>query len=245
MLQAEILDLKYQRLLTANATRQLTSGLKADFDYSFVVSYGSFEDEEYTMVEKNALLIDLSQKTEDILSNFSATTRNEIRRFDKIKELEFHNSISDRDDFFQFYKNCESDRNWHPVPKSELDNSKVLYVTYNGIPISGMSAYSHCEFMRIGRIFSLRRSFNVPQPNLIFGCAAKRIVFEFIQYAKYNGFKSLDLGGVDLINKQKSGITKFKLSFGGEIVPVIIGRHEKSEFTARKVEIRKMGYDIT
>lgn len=245
MLQAEILGLKYQRSLTINATKEQTAGLKANFDYSFVVSYGAFEDEDYTTVDKNALVINLNQKQEDILSDFSATTRNEIRRFDKIEALKFYDSVTEPEKFFQFYENCELDRNWYPVPRSELDHSVVFYVTYDGTPISGMSAYSNGKFIRIGRIFSLRRSFKVPQSNLIFGCAAKRIVFEFCQYAKANDFESLDLGGVDLINKQKSGITKFKLSFGGEIVPVTIGRYEKPAFSARREEIRKMGYDIT
>ena len=43
----------------------------------------------------------------------------------------------------------------------------------------------------------------------IYGGAAKRLVIEICEYARKNGFKFVDLGGVDLSGNEKSGISEY------------------------------------
>jgi hypothetical protein len=223
----------------------VTAPLKLDFDYSFIVSYGEFLDQEYDIQAKTSLLIDLSSDIDVIISKFNPTTRNEVRRFDKMPEMSFHSSVEKTEELYSFYSTCERARNWFPIPISEFKSSLVFFICHNENPISGMSAYSHGEYIRIGRIFSLRRSTPIKQANLVFGVAGKRLVYEFCKYAKNEGFTYLDLGGVDLISETKSGISQFKLSFGGDLVPVQIGRFQKPAFSDKKMEFQSIGIDIT
>lgn len=246
MLVAQSHGYSYCRLLTDNANESLTKDLKEKFDYSFVVSYGEFSDGEYEMLDKNSAVISLKEGLDAAFSNFRSTNRNEVRRSYKIEGLEFHHEVDDMTQFYEFYAECERDRGWHPEPFEELNNSKIIYASYKGLPISGMSAYTHGNFIRIGRIFSLRRSaVDMEQPNLVYGSAAKRIIYEFCEQSIAQGFSSLDLGGVDLNSNLKSGITGFKLSFGAEVVPVKLGRYSKVGYKKIQQELAEDGLDLT
>lgn len=246
MLKASLLNFKYHRLLVDFADVELTTPLKRDFDYSFIISYGDFTDPEYNIVEKNACLLELEQGMDKLFSNFNHTCRKQIRRTFRLDEFSFHSQPSDFEELYHFYKRCEQERDWYPIPEEELKNSFVNTISYKDRLISGMSCYSSGNTLRLGRIFSRRRDSSWEDvPTSIFSAASRRIVYEFCQLGIQNGFKTLDLGGIDLKNSEKAGIGRFKLSFGAQIVPVKIGRFEKPEFTAQKTAIQKMGYDIT
>jgi hypothetical protein len=245
MLEVEVLGLKYHRLIFDNFSADDTINLKTDYDYSFLVSYGKFNDNSYETVYKNTLMLDLNQGIDTLFSKFKPTVRNEIRRSEKIDGLKFHYTIDNFETFYKFYSDCEHDRGWYPVPETEIKNSIIIYCSYNDVPISGMSGYTHGNKMRIGRIFSVRRSIKMDQPNLVYGAASKRIVFDFCKYAIEKGYESLDLGGVDLNTEAKSGISDFKLSFGGELKNVTIGRYMNAKFKAALPAIKEAGYDIT
>ncbi len=245
MQEAKVFGLKYHRLLLNSVNKQITRELKVNYDYSFIISYGGFQDTEYETIEKNALLLNLNKGIDNLFSEFNATARKQIRRSEKIEGLKFHYSIDNFDPFYKFYTDCEHDRGWFPVPESEIKHSVVIYCSYNEVPISGISGYVHGNRMRLGRIFSVRRSIQMEQPNLIYGCASKRIVFDFCKYGVERGYESLDLGGVDLDIAAKSGISDFKLSFGGELKKVIIGRYMSDKFKSVLPSIKHAGYDIT
>jgi lipid II:glycine glycyltransferase (peptidoglycan interpeptide bridge formation enzyme) len=247
MLDIKTKNVNYHRSILNNVNKIDTEVFKGKFDYSFVISYSNFNDEDYEIQDKNAMLVDLSKDLDYILSNFTSTNRKQVRRSEKLDGLKFHYDIIDFDNFYEFYSNCEQDRNWLPVPKEELIASKIIYASYNDIPISGMTSYIDGNYMRLGRIFSLKRSIAMEQPNLIYGAASKRIVFDFCKMAKELGLVSLDLGGVDLNTTEKSGITEFKMSFGGNLIPVKIGRYTKPGLTYKKLvdDFKKEGLDLT
>lgn len=247
MLRVQLPYIAYHRILIEDTASVNMSALKED-DYSFVVCYGAFDDEDYHTVAKNSCIIDLSKGLDECFSKFHPTSRNEVRRADKITELSFHQSINDFDfdTYYAFHTACEHDRNWFPVPPEELKQSIVFSATYNGELIAGMSCYAHENRIRVGRIFSNKRSKQSEVlTNLVYGVASKKIVYEICKYAASNNYISLDLGGVDLNDPTKAGITKFKLSLGGDVLPVTLARHTSSNFAEAEKVIRANGWDLT
>ena len=238
-------NFKYHRLLVDEFEESNFMNLTSDFDYSFVISYGKFEGKQYQVIDKNAAIIDLADGLEHAFSRFNATARKHIRRFEKIEQLSFHHEIEDKKDFYAFYTDAEKSRNWFPVPNEELFQSLVYYINFEGKPISGMTAYTHGNLMRLGRIFSTRNLSTLENSNLIYGVAAKKLVYEFCKYAIENGYHQLDLGGVDLTSDQKSGITEFKLSFTEKVIPVKIGRWSKTDYPILQQEFLNQGLDLT
>lgn len=247
MLKVKLPYITYHRVLAENVTPEYTVTLKKD-DYSFIVSYGDFSDNDYQVTDKNSCMINLERDIEQVLAGFSPTSRNEVRRADKISELKFHSSLNDFDfdEYYKFHTSCEHDRDWFPVPPEELKQSLVFSATHNGLPIAGMSCYTHGNRIRVGRIYSNKRSKQSEiLTNLVYGVASKRIVFEICKYGIANNFSTLDLGGVDLNTPEKSGITRFKLSLGGEVVPVKLARYTSSKFAEAEKQIKANGWDLT
>lgn len=246
MLKAEILGFKYHRELTHSATPEFTTPLKADYDYSFVISYGGFDDSAYKIIDKNAGIIDLTKGMDHVFGNFNKKNRQHVRGTETNTDLVFTYAIEDFDSYFQFYKRCENERGWFPVPESELRNSLVFSAMFNGQFIAGVTAYTTGKMLRLGRIYSTKRSNDETEiSNAISGASTKRIVFDFCKYGIENGFETLDLGGVDLHDPSKAGITQFKQSFGIEIIPVKIGRYTTPVFDEKEHLIRENGYDLT
>ncbi len=239
--------LTYQRVLTQSATPDMLAYGKQHADYSFVVCYDNkLEDEEYEVLDKNACLFDVSLSDEDIVKAFNATGRNEYRRTFRTPGLAFHVGCEDFEKYYQFYTNCEQARAWYPVPKEELKECLLFTASFDGEYISGMSCYTGENTIRVSRIYSTKRiNNNSAITGTIFGGAAKRLVLEICNYARQHGFKFVDLGGVDLSGNEKSGISEFKLSLGGQIVPVKIGRFMKPGFKEKQKEILAQGFDIT
>lgn len=247
MLEAKINSIRYHRVLTNNFSEHENLHLVKEFDYSFVISYGDFISNSYDVVDKNAVIIKLDKGIDSVFSKFNSTARKHTRRFEKLDELTFHKDIPNKIDFYNFYTECEHSRDWKPVPEDEIFNSIIFYVCHNGIPISGISAYTCENKIRLGRIFSLRNKTGIDKANLVFGVAAKKIIYEFCVFGVENNFDSLDLGGIDVTSDQKSGITDFKLSFSDNIVPVKIGRFVKAPDSYLKIqtEISSSGLDLT
>lgn len=247
MLTASIFELNYCRLLTETLSAQDATVLTSQFDYTFAVCYGTCHAAGFETIQKTACLIDLGKGLDYAFAQFHATSRNEVRRALKMQQLTFETGIlQDFSSYFEFYKTCENARNWIPIPETELRNSMVITACFEEKPISGMSAYTHEGRLRIGRIFSLKRQNDDPRlNNLVFGCAAKHIVYAYCRYASEHGYHTVDLGGIDLNDPAKAGITRFKLSLGGKVWPVTIARHSNDRFKTQAPLIRDAGYDIT
>ena len=244
MLEVTVDNFKYHRILLDNVTHGDTKVLKDNYDYSFVISYGDFNDNEYEIVEKKAAIIELSIGIDKLFYDFSSTCRKHIRRTKKIPEFNFTMEIDDFSLFYEFYKRCELERGWYPVPINELKNSIIFTCKYEGQYICGISAYIDDKKIRLGRIFTKRKS-NMEIPTKYFSWGSRRIVYEFCQYGINRKYQLLDLGGIDLDDNRKSGIKDFKLSFGSKVVPVNIGRYIKPGSEAKKLQLEESGYDIT
>jgi hypothetical protein len=247
MLSIEHNKIKYHRIVTDNFYEDKNEELLKNFNYSFVISYGDFVSKSYDVVDKNAVIIKLDKGIDSVFSKFHAKVRTHTRRFEKLDELTFHKKIPNKTDFYDFYTECEHSRGWKPVPEDEIFKSIIFYVCHNGIPISGISAYTCENKIRLGRIFSLRNTTDIDKANLVFGVAAKKIIYEFCVFGVENNFDSLDLGGIDLTSDKKSGVTYFKLSFSDNIVPVKIGRFVKApdSYSKMKKEFSSSGLDLT
>ena len=247
MLEASVIGLKYHRLLYDEHMEISIDVLPEQFDYSFIVAYSNFNHPRYQVIPKKSCMIDLSDGIESTFSKFHATTRNEIRRSDKIDGLKFvFGYQNDFDTFYQFHKTCEEERGWYPTPPDEIRNSLLFAATYDGELISGISCYSNNSRIRVGRIFSRKRGkMSERLNNLVYGCAAKRIVFNICEYAINHGIQQLDLGGIDLVDPLKAGIAKFKLSFGSTEEPVLLARYASPLFLSKEQDIRAAGLDLT
>lgn len=246
MLTVGLLGMRYHRTILETVTPEISKPLKEGFDYSFIVSMGEFIDPAYSVVDKKSCLIDLSKDIDAIISGFNSTSRNEYRRSERTDGLEFHSQVGDFEEYYRFYSACEHDRDWFPVPPAELAESMVFSASYRGHLVSGMSCYGNEKRLRVGRIYSNKRSKKSETlNNTLYGSAAKRIVVEICKYGIERGYESLDLGGVDLSPGSKSGITQFKLSLGGEIVDVKLGRYMTEPFLKMLPTIKEMGWDIT
>jgi hypothetical protein len=248
MLRSEILGLKYHRVLANSVTHEFTAQLKANYDYSFIVSYDRvFDDQSYDVIEKNAYIIDVTKTEEEIIAGFNRTGRKELRRTYHTDGLDFHFGYTDFTEYYEFYKACEHARGWLPVPETELENCLLFTATFEGEYIRGMSCYAGgAETIRGARNYSNKRvNTNRALTGSLYGAAARRLVLNITNYARENGFSKVDLGGVDLESPSKAGISNFKLSLGGKIIPVKLGRYSTPAFDAKRAQIREMGYDIT
>lgn len=247
MLSINYNGLQYRRILTQHATPEILEACKQEADYSFVVCYENvLEDADFEVLDKNACLFDLSLSDEDMVKAFNATGRNEYRRTFRTPGLEFHVGCDDIESYYAFYAKSEHARAWYPVPKEELSECLLFTASFEGDYISGMSCYTGEDTVRVSRIYSTKRINTNPAINgTMYGGAAKRLVLEICKYAREHGFKFVDLGGVDLSGNEKSGISEFKLSLGGRIVPVKIGRYMKPGFKEKQKEILEKGFDIT
>lgn len=56
MLSASVLGLKYHRIILESVNKEITKDLKTNFDYSFIVCMGDFDDDDYEFVEKKIQL---------------------------------------------------------------------------------------------------------------------------------------------------------------------------------------------
>jgi hypothetical protein len=247
MLEVNYDSVRYARLLTNSVGVDVTKQLKENFDYIFIVSYDErIEDNSFEILNKNACLFDASLTEDELVQKFNSTGRNEYRRTYRTEGLDFHFGISDIDSYYIFYSTCEHARSWYPVPKIELQRCLIFTASFQGEFISGMSCYTGNDTIRVSRIYSNKRINSNPQVNgTMYGGAAKRLVVEICKYAKNHGLKWVDLGGVDLSSNEKSGISEFKKSLGGHIVPVKIGRYMTPEFIQKQKEYLEKGIDIT
>lgn len=238
--------LRCHRTLLSSVLPTDTAKLKGD-DYSFVVAYDAFQDDDYDVEPKSSAMIDLSDGLDAAFAGFSATSRNEVRGSHRLSDLSLHTGFDEIgfDEQYSFHAACEHERNWIPVAPGELAESIVFAATHAGSLIAGVTAYRHGHRLRIARIYSSKRSqLSDVLTNRVYGCAQKRLIYEVCAYGASDGVRRLDLGGVDPDDPAKAGIARFKASFGPTIEPVFVGRYRSTELRAKAATIRGRGWDI-
>lgn len=215
-------------------------------DYLFTIDYLRQNLDGMAILEKNAAIIQLDGSLEQVFSKFHSTCRKHVRRSFRNPDLVFHETIPDWDAYYEFHCSCEAERGWYPVPKEELQASTCFLSSFDGLPLAGISYYSCEEGIRLGRIFSRRRSDDLNHiPSSVFSSASRRIVYEICRIGIEQQLQFVDLGGIDLNDPSKSGIATFKLYFGSEVKPVQIGRWETDSFGQFRKEISAKKIDIT
>ena len=214
-------------------------------DYLFFVDYLNQNLIDKNLFLKNSAIISLDSNIDDFLANCHDTCRNEIRRTFREEKFSLSNKVKDWNMFYEFYKNCEYARGWMPSPIEELQASKCFQASFDGQLLSGMSCYYNETHVRVNKIFSMRKSKKTSYiPSVIFSAASRRIVFEIYRWAIDNGLKFLDLGGIDLKDSSKTGVSKFKQSFGIQVEPVQIGKIMTPEFRVFVNDLHSKKLDI-
>lgn len=220
-----------------------------DANYAFLVCHGelTIENTEWLTDSKTSGVIQVLADEEEQILTYQATCRNEVRRSYKIDDFSIEINNTPQDELFAFHKTCESLRGWIPVPPEELAASRTIAVRFKDELIAGMSAYGSQDILRIGRIFSLRKSTKYQDlQQVIFSSASRRVIHEFTRLANREGFTRIDLGGIVIDGAgKKSGITEFKMSFGSEVQPVTLIRHKGEGFNALEKHFRTHQFDLT
>ena len=165
---------------------------------------------------KKTSVIDLNPVEDEIFSKFSDTTRNEIRRTYKLPSLKFLFNIN-RLEVYKLYKKFEYAQKRVPFPKSDMENCLSFSAYLDGEIISGVYVDTGGDDLRIRYIFSKRLETDNLEMYKNISNANRRLVWEICLWGKKNNFKSLDMATVNLTDKSKEGIVKFKMSFGGEL----------------------------
>ena len=215
----------YARIFCDRLSNSMAKNLKQNFDYVYVVAYKDIEDAEFEIIEKKSAVIPLSDNIDNVFSKFHSTTRNEIRKSLKNISILVESNIKDWNKFYNFHKNCEKDRGWIPAPLDELKKSIIVSIKYLGDYIAAFSCYEGEGMLRVDRIFSARKSSKFEKlRSVIFSSSSRRIVYELCKIGIGKECRFLDLGGVDLNDPVKRGISEFKMKFGSQIIPVKIGR---------------------
>ncbi|HMR88665.1 MAG TPA: hypothetical protein PKD51_10950 [Saprospiraceae bacterium] len=235
---------KYYRDVWKSYDQLKVQDLKENYLYGFIVLYS--ENKINGGIFKETAIINTDCDLDQIKSRFSATCRNEINKSFKIDSLEIKFIDSDIDEAYNFHRICEEERSWKPIPFEEFKSSIVLIAKYNSKLVSGISCYTNDGVMRIGRIFSSRRSLSfLDIPKSLISSINRRVIFEGIAYAKSKGCDLFDLGGIDLNDPIKSGISNFKLSFNPHIKKVQLVRITGYNYEVLEQFIAQKNLDIT
>lgn len=156
------------------------------------------------------------QDLESIYRKFNDTTRNEIHKTEKMQEFRFLLSNKNNASIYGLYSDFEK-RGGRPVRKKEYFKESIFAGAYfQDKLIAAIIAYDAKPYIRINAIVSADKQ--VFSERKYISYATRRLVWEFVGFGKERGYQWIDLGGVNLIEKEKSGIAAFKMSFGGELV---------------------------
>lgn len=245
MLEVSFDGFKYAKLVTEKIDASEANKLKERFDYVNIVSYGKADLKDFSVILRKDAVIDLSKGAEKIFANFNSTTRNHIRRAEKIKDLEFIHLDNNIEEVYELQKEFDFGRGWAPRPREEIIKSKIFSAYFKKKLISAVVLYEHGAILRISKIFSKRLSLKTDSLKALLGYAGKRLIFEVCKYGKENNYEILDLGGINLNEPEKSGIARFKQNFGIEIKDVYIYRHETAEFKNFRETQKEKGTDVS
>lgn len=244
MLTVNFFCWSYCQLLADSLEDQEVAKLKREFNYILAVIYGSTIPVGFRADVRQSSIINLRVGLDKVWEKFRHNTRNEIRRAEDNTRLSFVNLDPNVDRIYAAYSDFERRRNWIPVPRQEIKNSFIFSAYYDHKVIAGITCFAHGDSMRVGKIFSVRHSEREKVDRVVIGQATRKLVWEICKYAESLGYRFLDLGGVNFTDPIKVGISQFKQSFGGDVVPVYICRYGSKSFYLLRKLMRYFGKDI-
>ncbi len=184
--------------------------------YSYItgLSYNKFDfGPEVKIKNKKTIVISVKNlSAEDFLWQSSETTRNEIRRTFKMPELFFRVPCEDAETIYRLYSDFEKEGGRIVRSKDYFQKSLLAGAYLDDRLIAAIICYDASPVLRINAIVSLRHDESIRK---YISFATRRLIFELFQYGSQKKYESLDLGGINVTEKEKLGITAFKRSFGG------------------------------
>ena len=224
-----IWGLKYSRFLAHDIDLAFLKKEQMSYSYIVIFSYQKFQLDGFRLIKiQPTPIIDLAPSLEAIFSGFRKTTRNEIRKTEKMPDLKFEISRRGLDDYFRFYKQIKIQDGARPDIKREFKNCLFANAYLDNQLIASMSFSDNGRCLRCKHVASLRKAMG--SESKIAGYAGRRLIWEVLKYGKNNGYQKLDLGGVTPGDPSKAGIFAFKTSFGGTIEDSYIYAYETKLF---------------
>jgi lipid II:glycine glycyltransferase (peptidoglycan interpeptide bridge formation enzyme) len=218
-----MLKIKYKNLITLKWFYKNCSVI----DILLPVIYKQFRNKPCKFFIKSDFytkIIDISKPTEEIFGNFRSTTRNEIKKGERLG-MQF-SLCKNLDKFREFYNKFAEAKNLKYLNKDSLEIYKN-YLLITTISLNGETLVMHAYLLdeddkRVRLLYSanLFRKEDDKNKRKLIGIANRTLHFYDIKYFKELGFKHYDLGGyafktTDPVLKK---INYFKDSFGGELV---------------------------
>lgn len=170
--------------------------------------------------------LDLNQETDTIFANFSK----QIRQQYKIAENEGTTASFNKKnipEFVIFFNDFASRKNTDLVSNRRIEemgkNLQISYAHYNGQILAAHSYLVDTELGIVRHHHSATKRLDDSYDKNLIGRANKYLTVKNIEYYKQQGLKVFDFGGYVLDTKDESlaGINKYKLLFGGKVVPSI------------------------
>lgn len=198
--------------------------------YSSIVaiSYGKLDEnflslythkKNFKIRVKPITRIDLRLSEEEIFKKFNDTAKKHVRRTFKNNELVFGHIIHPTGESYAVYADFEYSQGRVPMSEKEFKTYRLFNAAYRGKEISGISLVESHPYVRTITIYSKRLATDDKETYKIIAQATRRIVYEICLWAKKEGFTMFDLGSINVVDPAKAGITDFKLSFGGDVMP--------------------------
>jgi lipid II:glycine glycyltransferase (peptidoglycan interpeptide bridge formation enzyme) len=189
------------------------------FDMVIALSYKNFGPMTGVSVrEKTTALIDLLPDSLEIFKKFHDTTRNEINKTYKNDLLTIYREDVNKLPAYKMYSIFERSQGRRPLPMSEFCRFKLFSAYYKDEIISAITIIESGDRLRIRSIFSKRLAVMDKEVMKIISNASRRLMWEICQWGKDAGYQSLDLASVNFVNPRTASITKFKMSFGGQVI---------------------------
>jgi hypothetical protein len=175
-------------------------------------------------VEKDSYTLhsDLSLTNDEILTKFSSTIRNEIKRSER--EGCVFNSSESKENFIIIYNDFASQREITGLTMEKLKaiNSNLIITscTINGIIATVHSYLVDSNSKRVRLLHSGTQRFSEGVDRNMIARSNKFLHFKDMVKFKEEGFLIYDWGGIAYNSEDKGlqGINNFKESFGGELI---------------------------
>jgi hypothetical protein len=192
--------------------------LEKKYDVIDILSHTSLSLNDWTLKQKDTAVIDLTHTEEEIFKHMSDTTRNEIRRTYDNPRFTL-SQTPDARAVYKLYADFERSRGNKPVGESEIHTFESIGIMFDTELVYGLYLAESLPYIRIRSIFSKRLDVQDKEMIKIISYAGRRLIWESIRDAKKRGFLSYDFASVNRSNPKSEAIARFKLSFGGQVVP--------------------------
>jgi lipid II:glycine glycyltransferase (peptidoglycan interpeptide bridge formation enzyme) len=177
----------------------------------------------FVKVPFKTILVDLTPDIDEILASFSANTRNEIRRAEKLGIVTCPAMPAE---FLGFYNRFADHRGIAGVSHDELQaysqNLLILKAEFQGEPLVMRACLCDADGKRARDLKSgsTRLENGDHDHKKLVGFANRLLHWRLIQEFKSHGFAEYDLGGYEdpEADPALAGIHRFKAGFGGNIV---------------------------